>query len=125
MFAFAFFFWRYFLNSKSSGEGKAMATKQNAFDILLDDMRQIVREEIERAIKPLTATAEHPEQRESEWLRADDLAKKYNLPKTLFEEKGREGEIQRTRPGRHVLFNVRDVERFLQSYAGGGNNKDH
>jgi len=99
---------------------------QNPFDLLLDQVRQVVREELAKALQSAAlGTATKPDVPESDWLRADDLAKKFHLPKTLFEEKGREGLIQRTKPGRHVLFNVRDVERFLQSSAGGGNHKEH
>lgn len=97
----------------------------NPFDLLIEQVRQAVREEIANALKDAPQAKEHDGAAEAEWMRAEDLAKKYKLPKTLFEEKGREGKIQRTKPGRHVLFNVADVERFIKSGADGGNNSSH
>ena len=58
-----------------------------------------------------------------DWLKAEELAAEYNLPKTWFEERGRRGEIARTKPGRYVLFKRRDVERYLEEHKknnGGG-----
>ena len=98
----------------------------NPFDLLIDQVRQAVREEVAKALQQGAAPAGAKAEPEPEWMRAEDLAKKFHLPKTLFEDKGREGKIQSARPGRHILFNVRDVERYLQSIAaGGGNGKDH
>jgi len=51
-----------------------------------------------------------------DWLKAKDLAAEYDLPKTWFEERGRRGEIARTKPGRYVLFKRRDVERYLEEH---------
>ena len=83
---------------------------KNPFDVLLDAFRRIVREEIEQAIK----NSKPPAQKE--WLRAEELAELYGLPKTWFEERGRAGEIQRTKPGRYVLFKRRDVEKYLEEH---------
>ncbi len=51
-----------------------------------------------------------------EWLRAGEAAKLYGLPKTWFEERGRAGDIVRTKPGRYVLFNRRDIEAYMQKH---------
>jgi excisionase family DNA binding protein len=115
---------RLWKEAKSENRGIFMTGTINPFDLLIDQVRQAVREEIHKAL----ATAPLPKgecEAEPDWMRAEDLAKKYKLPKTLFEEKGREGKIQRTKPGRHVLFNVADVERFIKSNAGGGSNGSH
>ena len=85
-----------------------MRAEKNLFDALLDAFRQIVREEIEHAIK------NSKPQIEKEWFRAEELAELYGLPRTWFEERGRAGEIQRTKPGRYVLFKRRDVEAYLE-----------
>src|SRR5262245_53635269 len=82
---------------------------KNPFDLLLDQIRNVVREEIGAALngnstKPFA---------EREWLRAEQLAELYGLPKTWFEERGRAGEIERCKPGRYVLFKRRDVEEYL------------
>ena len=101
----------------------------NPFDILLDQVRQVVREEVERGVKQ--ALNQAPADRsagktpETAWLRAEELAKMYNLPRTFFEEKGREGKITRTKPGRYVLFKLTDVERYLQSIQTGGASNEH
>ena len=39
---------------------------------------------------------------EKDWLRAEELAELYGLPRTWFEERGRAGDIERTKPGRYV-----------------------
>jgi excisionase family DNA binding protein len=82
--------------------------------LLLDQIREVVREEIKAAIgnglKPAA---------EKEWLRAKELAELYGFPKTWFEERGRAGEIERTKPGRYVLFKRRDVEAFLEKNKTG------
>ena len=77
-------------------------------EALLGAIRQAVREEIQAALKagkpaPL-----------KDWLRAEELAELYGLPKTWFEERGRAGDIARTKPGRYVLFKRRDVEDYLE-----------
>ena len=51
-----------------------------------------------------------------EWLRAGEAAQLYGLPKTWFEERGRAGDIVRTKPGRYVLFNRRDIEAYMQKH---------
>ena len=51
-----------------------------------------------------------------EWLKAGEAAHLYGLPKTWFEERGRAGEIVRTKPGRYVLFNRRDIEAYMQKH---------
>jgi hypothetical protein len=55
-----------------------------------------------------------------EWLKAEELAVEYGLPKTWFEERGRAGDIARTKPGRYVLFKRRDVEAFLEKKKSNG-----
>ncbi len=87
---------------------------KNPFDLLLEQFRAIVREEIKAAIENGIKPAV-----EKEWLRAEELAEWYGLPKTWFEERGRLGEIARTKPGRYVLFKRRDVEAFLEKNKKG------
>jgi excisionase family DNA binding protein len=84
---------------------------KNPFDALLDAFRQIVREEIQAQF---AARDKCQGLNEKEWLKADEAAKLYGLPKTWFEEKGRAGDIARTKPGRYVLFKRRDVEEYLE-----------
>ena len=64
-------------------------TKNNPLVVHLtaDELRAIIREEIERGNgngKPLV---------QKEWLKASELAELYGLPKTFFEERGRAGDI--------------------------------
>jgi excisionase family DNA binding protein len=75
-------------------------------------VRRVVREELANlnGSKPLA---------QKEWLKASELSELYGLPKTFFEERGRAGEIERTKPGRYVLFKRRDVEAYLEKRKRG------
>jgi len=81
---------------------------KNPFDMLLDQIREVVRQEISAALKDQQKGVT------KDWLRAEELAELYGLPKTWFQERGRAGELARTKPGRYVLFARRDVETFLE-----------
>ena len=83
------------------------ANTLNPFDLLLEQIRAAVREEIAAALKRTDKPVK-------DWLRAEELAALYGLPKTWFEERGRAGDIARTKPGRYVLFARRDVEAYLE-----------
>ena len=79
----------------------------NPFEPFFDKIREIVREEIKAAMNGNGHATK-------EWLKACELAEIYGLPQTWFEERGRAGDIERTKPGRYVLFKRRDVEAFLE-----------
>ena len=83
---------------------------KNPFDLLLDQIRAVVREELAVALE----TQLNGRQSEKDWLKAEEAAQLYGLPKTWFEERGRAGDIARTKPGRYVLFKRRDVEEYLE-----------
>jgi excisionase family DNA binding protein len=83
----------------------------NLFQPLLDEFRRIVREEIAAALGDGKQAAVV-----KEWLKAKECSALYGLPPSWFEEKGRAGEIARTKPGRYVLFKRRDVEEYLERY---------
>src|SRR5262244_208627 len=51
-----------------------------------------------------------------EWLRAKELAAEYGLPKTWFEERGRAGDIARSKSGRNMIFKRSDVEAYLEQH---------
>jgi len=82
---------------------------------ILDAIRQAVREEIEAAF---AARDKGRGLAEKDWLKADEAAQLYGLPKTWFEERGRAGEIARTKPGRYTLFQRRDIEAYLEQNKG-------
>jgi len=84
-------------------------------DALLDAIRQAVREEIQAAF---TARDNGQVLAEKDWLKADEAAQLYGLPKTWFEERGRSGDIARTKPGRYTLFHRRDIEAYLERNKG-------
>jgi len=88
---------------------------KNPFDVLLDAFRQVVREEI----AALKAELNHHSPAQKDWIKADEAALLYGLPKTWFEERGRAGDIARTKPGRYVLFKRRDVEEYLEKNKSG------
>jgi excisionase family DNA binding protein len=81
---------------------------KNPFDLLVEQIRAVVREEIKAA---LATNGKHVEK---DWMKAKELAELYGMPATWFEERGRAGEIERAKPGRYVLFKRRDVEAFLE-----------
>jgi excisionase family DNA binding protein len=83
----------------------------NPFDLLLEQIRAVVREEITAGLQNGNGRRSAAEK---DWLRAEELAELYGLPKTWFEERGRSGDIARTKPGRYVLFKKRDVEEYLE-----------
>jgi len=72
-------------------------------------LRDIMREEIRAALD-----GDKRQTARKDWLRAEELAEEYGLPRTWFEERGRAGDIARTKPGRYVLFKRRDVEAYLE-----------
>jgi excisionase family DNA binding protein len=82
---------------------------KNPFEPFFDEIRRIVREEITAALGDSKQAAIV-----KEWLSAKECAALYGLPPTWFEEKGRAGQIARTKPGRYVLFKRRDVEEYLE-----------
>lgn len=86
-----------------------MGEPVNLFQPLLDEFRRIVREEIAAALGDGKQAAIV-----KEWLKAKECSALYGLPPSWFEEKGRAGEIARTKPGQYVLFKRRDVEEYLE-----------
>jgi len=83
----------------------------NPFDLLLERFREIVREEIAVALK------QNQNGHAKEWLKAKELAEQYGQPKTWFEERGRAGDIARSKSGRYVLFRRQDVEEYLELHC--------
>ena len=77
--------------------------------LTIAELREVIKEEL----KSFQASNGHPTSKR-EWLKAEELAAEYGLPKTWFEERGRAGDIARTKPGRYVLFKRRDVEEYLE-----------
>ena len=86
---------------------------QNPFEPFFEEIRRIVREEIGAAMGQLNS--QNSVLSTKEWLKAKEAAELYGLPKTWFEERGRAGDIARTKPGRYVLFKQRDIEAYLES----------
>ena len=82
------------------------ADNPNPFAPFFDEVRRIVREEIAAAMNGNGKTPAG----EKDWLNAEELADLYGLPKTWFEERGRAGDIERTKPGRYVLFKRRTLK---------------
>jgi hypothetical protein len=95
---------------------KAMNEAKNPFELMIDAVRQAVREEV----KSVLASHENGRSKRKDWVRAEELSEIYDLPKRWFEDRGREGKIQRTKPGRYVLFYRPDVDRFLHESMTGG-----
>ena len=83
-------------------------------DPFFEKIREIVREEIAHAL----ANGKPTEKKD--WMKASELAKLYGLPQTWFEERGRAGDIERSKPGRYILFKRQDVEAFLEKNKRNG-----
>jgi len=88
-------------------------TSNNPFEPFFEEIRRIVKEEIGAAMRQLNS--QNSVLSAKEWLKAKEAAELYGLPKTWFEERGRAGDIARTKPGRYILFKRRDVETYLES----------
>lgn len=86
----------------------------NPFDPFFEKIREIVREEIAKAL------ANGMRASSKDWMKAKELAEVYGLPATWFEERGRARDIERTKPGRYVLFKRRDVEAYLEKNKRNG-----
>ena len=84
---------------------------KNPFEPFFGEIRRIVREEIRAE---LAARNNGHGFADKDWLKADEAAQLYGLPKTWFEERGRAGDIARTKAGRYVLFKRRDIEEYLE-----------
>jgi hypothetical protein len=80
----------------------------------VEELRELIRVEVAASNGNGHATSK------KDWLKAEELAAEYGLPKTWFEERGRAGDIARTKPGRYVLFKRRDVEAFLEKNKRNG-----
>jgi hypothetical protein len=79
--------------------------------LTIADLREVIKDEL----KSFQGSNGHSTSKR-EWLKAEELAAEYGLPKTWFEERGRGGEIARCKPGRYVLFKRRDVEAYLDQH---------
>lgn len=79
-----------------------------------EELESLITRAVREALKG-TGESRESGLRDKEWLKAKEAAELYGLPKTWFEERGRVGDIERTKPGRYVLFKRRDVEAYLES----------
>jgi len=87
-----------------------MSEPATSFETLLEAIvRRVVREEIAAALN------QSANGHQKEWLNSKELAEAFSLPATLFEEKGRRGEIARTKNGRYYLYSRKEVEAYLAS----------
>ena len=89
-----------------SGQAKYNILGEGLQSELKELMREVMRKELGTIVQSRAVS--------KDWLKAKELAAEYDLPKTWFEERGRRGEIARTKPGRYVLFKRRDVEQYLE-----------
>jgi hypothetical protein len=85
---------------------------KNPFDMLLDQIREVVRQEL----KAFLQNSNGKSAAEKEWMKAKELAELYGLPRTWFEERGRAGDIARSKSGRYVIFKRADVEAYLDQH---------
>ena len=81
-----------------------------------EDLKSLIREAVTEALKGELDGRETVNLANKDWLKAEEAAQLYGLPRTWFEERGRAGNIARTKPGRYVLFKRHDVETYLEQY---------
>jgi excisionase family DNA binding protein len=82
--------------------------------LTVGELSEIIEGAVKRALE---ANAKRVEK---DWIKASELAKLYGLPQTWFEERGRAGDIERSKPGRYVLFKRADVEAYLEKNKRNG-----
>jgi hypothetical protein len=87
---------------------------KNLLDAVVDIFRQVLRQELQAQFAVMNKNK--GDLYEKDWLKASEAAELYSLPRTWFEERGRAGDIERSKPGRYVLFNRRDIERYLERH---------
>ena len=78
---------------------------------LRDELRELLREVLreEADIRPAPVSRE--------WVKAEELAKEFDIKKSWLEERGRRGELARCKVGKHNLIRRADVERYLADRA--------
>ena len=76
------------------------------------ELREVIKEEL----KSFQGSNGHSTSKR-EWLKAEELAAEYGQPKTWFEERGRAGDIARSKSGRYVIFKRSDVEAYLDQHC--------
>jgi excisionase family DNA binding protein len=82
-------------------------SEKNPFDLLLDQIRDVVREEIE-------AISKGNGQNSPALLSAEAAAKLWDVPKTWISEAARRGEIPTVRLGHYVRFKIEDLQVFVE-----------
>ena len=82
--------------------------------LLFEALRSMHSEEIRKA------EAQKQEEPNKEWIRAEEAAKRFPVPRTWFEKAGRDGLIERTRAGKYVFFRVQSIEKYFESHQKRG-----
>jgi len=83
---------------------------KNPFDLLVDQIRAVVREEIKAAITTGNGNGHSPA-----LLSAETAAKLFDVPKTRISEAARRGEIPTVRVGHYVRFKPEDLQAFIEA----------
>lgn len=84
------------------------AQAKNPFDLLLDQIREVVREEIRTA-------AGGNQSEPPTLLSADQAAKLWNVPPTWIGDAARRGELPSVRIGHYVRFRIEDLQAFVDT----------
>jgi excisionase family DNA binding protein len=80
---------------------------KNPFELLVEQIRQAVREEIK--------AANGNGNRHPALLSAEAAAKHFDVPKTWISEAARRGELPSVRVGHYVRFKSEDLEAFINA----------
>jgi len=92
-----------------------MAEQPTPFDMLIEQIRQVVRQEI-------TAALSGNGHDSPALLSAETAAKLWDVPKTRISEAARRGELPSVRVGHYVRFRSEDLQAFIERNAQGKRN---
>jgi excisionase family DNA binding protein len=81
-------------------------SSKNLFDVLLDQIRQIVREELEAALRN-----GHPDK---QLFNSTEAANMLGVPRTWLETKARENKVPYRRMGHYVRYSREDIEQIAK-----------
>jgi excisionase family DNA binding protein len=86
------------------------AEKPNPFDLLVEQIRAVVREEIKAAHVNGNGNGHFPA-----LLSAETAAKCFDVPRTWISEAARRGELPSVKLGHYVRFKPEDLEAFIKA----------
>jgi excisionase family DNA binding protein len=91
------------------------AKTPSPFDVLLEQIRVVVRDEIRTASSNGNGNGNHT----PSLLSAESAAKLFDVPKTWISDAARRGELPSVRVGHYVRFTPADLQAFIKANRSG------